>query len=86
MSAFLLFLVQPLIARQILPWFGGTSSAGHTRMTGSGWCVMTRIIGTRCGVASCRSMRVRSWPASATSGVERSGSDGPAVLAGDMCA
>jgi hypothetical protein len=25
-SAFLLFLVQPLIARQILPWFGGTSA------------------------------------------------------------
>src|SRR5690349_11852849 len=26
LSAFLLFLVQPLIARYILPWFGGTSS------------------------------------------------------------
>jgi hypothetical protein len=26
LSAFLLFLVQPLIARQILPWFGGSSS------------------------------------------------------------
>jgi hypothetical protein len=25
-SAFLLFLVQPLIAKQILPWFGGTAS------------------------------------------------------------
>jgi SAM-dependent methyltransferase len=25
-SAFLLFLIQPLIARQILPWFGGTSA------------------------------------------------------------
>lgn len=24
-SAFLLFLVQPIIAKQILPWFGGTS-------------------------------------------------------------
>ncbi len=26
LSAFLLFLVQPLIAKQILPWFGGSSS------------------------------------------------------------
>jgi uncharacterized protein YqhQ len=25
-SAFLLFLVQPLIARQILPWFGGSAA------------------------------------------------------------
>src|SRR5205085_9205125 len=25
LSAFLLFLVQPLLAKQILPWFGGTS-------------------------------------------------------------
>jgi hypothetical protein len=25
-SAFLLFLVQPIIAKQILPWFGGTAS------------------------------------------------------------
>ena len=26
LSAFLLFLVQPLIAKQIVPWFGGTSA------------------------------------------------------------
>ena len=26
LSAFLLFLVQPIIAKQILPWFGGTSA------------------------------------------------------------
>ena len=26
LSAFLLFLVQPIIARQILPWFGGAAS------------------------------------------------------------
>ncbi|MCA9700929.1 MAG: ferrichrome ABC transporter permease, partial [Myxococcales bacterium] len=26
LSAFLLFLVQPVIARQILPWFGGSAS------------------------------------------------------------
>jgi hypothetical protein len=26
LSAFRLFLVQPIIAKQILPWFGGTSS------------------------------------------------------------
>src|ERR1700745_3612662 len=29
LSAFLLFLVQPLIAKQILPWFGG-AAAGWT--------------------------------------------------------
>ena len=26
LSAFLLFLVQPVIARQILPWFGGSAA------------------------------------------------------------
>ena len=26
LSAFLLFSVQPLIAKQIVPWFGGTSA------------------------------------------------------------
>lgn len=30
LSAFLLFLVQPIIARQILPWFGGASSVWTT--------------------------------------------------------
>jgi len=30
LSAFLLFLVQPLIAKQILPWFGGTSAVWTT--------------------------------------------------------
>jgi hypothetical protein len=30
LSAFLLFLVQPLIARQILPWFGGAASVWTT--------------------------------------------------------
>ena len=29
-SAFLLFLVQPIIAKQILPWFGGTSAVWTT--------------------------------------------------------
>jgi hypothetical protein len=32
LSAFLLFLVQPIIARQILPWFGGTSAVWTTCM------------------------------------------------------
>jgi hypothetical protein len=32
LSAFLLFLVQPLIAKQILPWFGGTSAVWTTCM------------------------------------------------------
>ncbi len=31
-SAFLLFLVQPIIAKQILPWFGGTSAVWTTCM------------------------------------------------------
>ena len=30
LSAFLLFLVQPIIAKQILPWFGGTSAVWTT--------------------------------------------------------
>src|ERR1700755_2218671 len=30
LSAFLLFLVQPLIARQILPWFGGAAAVWTT--------------------------------------------------------
>ena len=29
-SAFLLFLVQPIIAKQILPWFGGSASVWTT--------------------------------------------------------
>jgi hypothetical protein len=32
LSAFLLFLVQPVIAKQILPWFGGTSAVWTTCM------------------------------------------------------
>lgn len=32
LSAFLLFLVQPLIARQILPWFGGSAAVWTTCM------------------------------------------------------
>ena len=30
MSAFLLFLVQPIIAKQILPWFGGSAAVWTT--------------------------------------------------------
>src|SRR5688572_16951627 len=30
LSAFLLFLVQPLLARQLLPWFGGAQSVWAT--------------------------------------------------------
>src|SRR3954463_13465274 len=30
-SSFLLFLVQPIIAKQILPWFGGSAGGGATR-------------------------------------------------------
>ncbi len=32
LSAFLLFLVQPIIAKQILPWFGGTSAVWTTAL------------------------------------------------------
>ena len=32
LSAFLLFLVQPLIAKQILPWFGGSAAVWSTCM------------------------------------------------------
>jgi hypothetical protein len=32
LSSFLLFLVQPLIARLILPWFGGSSAVWTTCM------------------------------------------------------
>ena len=32
LSAFLLFLVQPIIAKQILPWFGGSPSVWNTCM------------------------------------------------------
>ena len=32
LSAFLLFLVQPLLAKQILPWFGGTAVVWTTCM------------------------------------------------------
>ena len=31
-SAFLLFLVQPLISKQILPWFGGSAAVWATCM------------------------------------------------------
>ena len=29
-SSFLLFLVQPIIAKQILPWFGGSAAVWTT--------------------------------------------------------
>src|SRR5437867_8189402 len=32
LSAFLLFAVQPIIAKMILPWFGGTSAVWSTCM------------------------------------------------------
>jgi hypothetical protein len=32
LSAFLLFLVQPLMAKLILPWFGGSASVWLTRL------------------------------------------------------
>ena len=32
LGAFLLFLVQPIIAKQILPWFGGSAAVWATCM------------------------------------------------------
>jgi SAM-dependent methyltransferase len=55
-SAFLLFLVQPLIARQILPWFGGSSAVWSVclvffqalLLAGYGYAAwMTRRLGAR---------------------------------------
>ena len=31
-SAFLLFLVQPILAKQVLPWFGGSAAVWTTCM------------------------------------------------------
>ena len=55
LSAFLLFLVQPIIAKQILPWFGGSSAVWTTA-----WCSSRRTLlaGLRlcrcCAAARCR--------------------------------
>jgi hypothetical protein len=54
-SAFLLFLVQPLIAKQILPWFGGAPSVWSTCLVffqlalvaGYGYAHLTRRLGIR---------------------------------------
>ncbi len=54
-SAFLLFLVQPLIAKQILPWFGGAPSVWSTCLVffqlalvaGYGYAHLSRRLGTR---------------------------------------
>ena len=32
-SSFLLFLVQPIIAKQIVPWFGGSAAVWTTCLT-----------------------------------------------------
>src|SRR5437764_4221832 len=56
LSAFLLFLVQPLIARMILPWFGGTGAVWTT-------CLMffqtTLLVGYLYAHWSIRSLRPR---------------------------
>ncbi len=54
-SAFLLFLVQPLIAKQILPWFGGAPSVWSTCLVffqvalvaGYGYAHLTKRLGIR---------------------------------------
>ena len=43
-SAFLLFLVQPLIAKSILPWFGGSRRSGRPAWCSSRWrCCRLRL-------------------------------------------
>ncbi len=55
-SAFLLFLIQPIIAKQILPWFGGSASVWTTALVffqvmllaGYAYCdATTRLVGRR---------------------------------------
>ena len=54
-SAFLLFLVQPIIAKQILPWFGGSSAVWttclvffqSTLLAGYAYADITRRLGQR---------------------------------------
>ena len=55
-SAFLLFLIQPIIAKQILPWFGGSASVWTTALVffqvtllaGYAYCdATTRLLGRR---------------------------------------
>jgi SAM-dependent methyltransferase len=56
LSAFLLFLIQPIIAKQILPWFGGSASVWTTALVffqvtllaGYAYCdATTRFVGRR---------------------------------------
>src|SRR5215831_20637650 len=55
LGAYLLFLVQPLIAKQILPWFGGAPSVWSTCMVffqvalvaGYAYAHLTRRLGVR---------------------------------------
>jgi len=55
LSAFLLFLVQPIIAKQILPWFGGSASVWTTclvffqgsLLAGYAYADLTHRLGTR---------------------------------------
>ena len=37
LSAFLLFQVQPIIAKMILPWFGGSASVVYTAVLKRAW-------------------------------------------------
>jgi hypothetical protein len=55
LSAFLLFLVQPIIAKQILPWFGGSAAVWttclvffqSTLLAGYAYADLTHKLGTR---------------------------------------
>jgi hypothetical protein len=58
-SAFLLFLMQPLLAKQILPWFGGSAAvlvhdeAEASRLRATDWVLVARDAATlqRAGLA-----------------------------------
>ncbi len=56
LSAFLLFLVQPLIAKQILPWFGGSAAVWTT-------CMVFFQSGLLAGYAYAHAIAIRLGPA-----------------------
>ena len=55
LSAFLLFEVQPLVAKQILPWFGGSAGVWTTCMLFFQWLLL-------CGYAYAHGLSRSRWP------------------------
>ncbi len=56
-SAFILFLVQPLMAKQILPWFGGSAAVWTTCMV---FFQVALLVGYACADASIRWFKPRT--------------------------